>query len=187
MASPVHLETQRLFVRSYAAGDGPMFFRVGNKNRAHLERFESGNSILAARSEEEAERIIAEICAARDEGRYFLMGAFDRVSGEFFAQVYVGTVNLELPEYEVGYFVDCDHEGQGYVSEAVRATLQWIFHNLGAHRVSLGCSDANLRSACVAERCGFVLEGHLRENRRDADGVYSGELRFGLLRREFLG
>ena len=164
-----------------------MFFRVGSRNRAHLQRFESGNSILAARSEDEAEKIIAEICAAREEGRYFFMGAFDRASGEFVAQVYVGTVNLELPEYEVGYFVDCDHEGQGYVSEAVRAILKWIFHDLGAHRVSLGCSDANLRSARVAERCGFVLEGHLRENHRDPNGVYSGGLRFGLLRREYLG
>ena len=186
MAALLHLDSKRLHLRAYSPGDGPMYFQVGQKNRAHLQRYESGNIILAARSEDEAERIIAEICAAREEQRYFLLGAFDRISMEFVAQVYVGVINRELPEYEVGYFADCEHEGQGYVSEAVQAVLNWIFRDLGAYRVSLGCSDTNLRSARVAERCGFVLEGHLRENKRDQDGVYSGELRYGLLRREFL-
>ncbi len=102
------------------------------------------------------------------------------------AQVYVGVVSRELPEFEVGYFVDCEHEGQGYVSEAVRGVLSWIFLELDAHRASLRCSDTNRRSARVAERCGFVLEGHLRENRRGVDGVYSGDLHFGLLRQEYL-
>ena len=180
------LDTPRLILRPYAPGDGPLYFQVGQKNRAHLQRFESGNSILAARSADEAEKIINEICAAWREGRYFLMAAFDRTGAEFVGQVYVGVANRELPEYEVGYFVDSAHEGQGYISEAVRAVLTWIFQDLGAHRVSLRCSDLNLRSRRVAERCGFILEGHLRENRRDPDGVYSGDLFFGLLRQEFL-
>ena len=182
----LHLDTPRLHLRSYSPGDGPMYFQIGQKNRAHLQRYESGNSILQARTKDEAERIIDEYCAAWREQRYFCLGVFNRDGAEFVAQLYVGVVNLELPEFEIGYFVDCEHEGQGYVSEAVRAALNWIFHDLGAHRVRLHCNDTNLRSARVAERCGFVLEGHVRENRRDQDGVYSGELHFGLLRQEFL-
>ncbi len=187
MFPPFTLDTQRLFLRPYAPGDGPLFFQVGQKNRAHLQRYESGNSILVAHSVEEAERVIGEICAAWGEQRYYLWGVFERASAEFVAQVYVGVVSRELPEFEVGYFVDCEHEGQGYVSEAVRVVLGWIFRELGAHRASLSCSDTNRRSARVAERCGFVLEGHRRENRRDPDGTYSGDLHFGLLRQEFLG
>ncbi len=70
------LETQRLFLRAYKPGDGPLYFQVGQKNRAHLQRYESGNSILAAQSSEEAERVIGEICAAWGEQRYFLWGVF---------------------------------------------------------------------------------------------------------------
>jgi len=186
MAVPASLETHRLRLRAYAPGDGAMYFAAGQKNRAHLQRYESGNSLLAAHDPEEAERIIAEICAAWEERRFFLWGAFERASGEFVAQIYVGVVNWELPELEFGYIADCDHEGQGYVSEASRAILGWAFAHLGAHRVSLGCSDTNLRSARVAERVGFRLEGHLRENHRGPDGAFSGELRYGILRDEFL-
>jgi len=31
----------------------------------------------------------------------------------------------------------------------------------------------------------MILEGHIRENRRNADGTLSGTLHFGLLRSEF--
>ena len=47
------------------------------------------------------------------------------------------------------------------------------------------CDEANLRSRRVAERCGLVLEGHVRENKRNADGTLSGTLYFGLLKSEF--
>jgi aminoglycoside 6'-N-acetyltransferase len=111
---------------------------------------------------------------------------FSRETGEFVAQIYVGPVDKELPDYAVGYFVDRDHEGQGYVTEAVRGALGFIFGELKAHRASLQCDDTNERSIRVAERCGFTREGHLRENKRNPDGTLSGTLHYGILRSEFL-
>jgi RimJ/RimL family protein N-acetyltransferase len=37
----------------------------------------------------------------------------------------------------------------------------------------------------VAERCGFVREGHLRKNKLAPDGSYTGTLFFGLLKEEY--
>jgi RimJ/RimL family protein N-acetyltransferase len=113
------------------------------------------------------------------------MGAFDRETDEFVAQVYVGPVHWDVPEFEIGFFADKDHEGQGYVTEAVRAVLGFVFQHLKAHRVRLECDDTNERSRRVAERCGMVLEGHIRENKRNDNGMLSGTLHFGLLEREF--
>jgi RimJ/RimL family protein N-acetyltransferase len=50
----------------------------------------------------------------------------------------------------------------------------------------LCCSDANPRSAHVAERCGFVREGQLRQSQKLADGRICGEYYYGLLREEYL-
>jgi len=129
--------------------------------------------------------VVRELNAAWQARDYFLLGAFERETGEFVAQIFIGQANWALPEFMIGYFADRDHEGQGYVSEAVRATLPFIFEHLGAHRVRLECDDTNERSRRVAERCGLVREGHVRENKRNADGTLSGTLHFGLLRREF--
>jgi RimJ/RimL family protein N-acetyltransferase len=178
-------ESTRLVLRAYQPGDGSMYYQIGQKNQVHLQRYESSNSILRIHNPEEGERLIQEHNTAWQKGDYYMLGAFDRVTGEFVAQIYVGTVSLELPEYEVGYFADRDHEGMGFITEAVKATLAWIFNELKAQRISLRCRDTNYRSARVAERCGFTQEGHLRRNRRDPDGTLSGDLIYGLLPSEF--
>ena len=94
-------------------------------------------------------------------------------------------MSWSLPEFQIGYFVDMDHEGKGYVTAAVRGALGFVFDHLGAHRASVECDDTNVRGIRVAERCGLIREGHIRENKRNADGTLSGTLRFGLLRDEF--
>jgi RimJ/RimL family protein N-acetyltransferase len=174
-----------LTLRPYQAGDGQRLYSISQSNRDHLTRYESGNVLMSIKTPEEAEvvaRDLANAWAARD---CFFMGAFDKQTGTFVAQIYIGPVNWELPEFQVGYFVDKDHEGQGYVTEAVKAAFRFIFEHLQAHRVRLECNDTNVRSYKVAERCGFVREGHFREIRQHADGTFSGTLVYGLLRSEF--
>ena len=180
-------ETDRLFLRPYQAGDGKLYYEVGQRNKSHLAQYESGNILMHIDSEEEAERVIQRLIACWDAGEAFFLGVFLKESREFVAQVYIGQVNLALPEYEIGYIVDVAHQGKGYVTEAVRAALQFVFEQLGAHKVRLECDDTNCRSSRVAERSGFIQEGHIRENRRNADGGLSGTLHYGLLRREFHG
>jgi RimJ/RimL family protein N-acetyltransferase len=136
-------------------------------------------------SEGDAAQTIAEFEAAWIEGKAFFLGAFDRATGEFVCQIYIGVVNRDLPEFEVGFFVTAGREGQGYVAEAVDASLRFIFGVLGAHRVRLECDDTNVRSYRVAERCGFTREGHIRENRRWPDGSISGTFHYGMLKSEF--
>lgn len=183
---PTRIETARLVLRCYQPGDGQWYYPMSQRNRHHLEQFEAGNAVLAIQSEADAEKIIQSFVAAWQAGEAYFLAALMRDTGEFVAQIYIGAVSHSLPEYEVGYFVDVGHEGKGYVTEAVRASLDFIFKYLNAHRVRLECDDTNLRSAHVAEQCGFVLEGHIRENRRWPDGTLSGTLHYGILRSEYL-
>jgi aminoglycoside 6'-N-acetyltransferase len=182
---PQRIEAQRLYLRSYQPGDGRWYYAMGQRNRAHLARYEADNVVMSIASEQEAEVVVREFAAEWRARNAFFMGAFERETDEFVAQVYVGPVSRDLPEFEIGFFVDRQHQGQGYVTEAVRAALSFIFEHLNAHRVRLQCDDTNKRSWRVAERCGMVREGHIRENKLSADGEISGTLFFGLLRREF--
>jgi RimJ/RimL family protein N-acetyltransferase len=113
------------------------------------------------------------------------MGAFDKATREFVAQIYVGVVNWDLPEFAIGYFADKHHEGQGFITEAVQATLGFIFEHLRAHRVRLETDETNTRSRRVAERCGFIQVGQLRQTRRNPDGTFSGDVLYGLLKSEY--
>jgi aminoglycoside 6'-N-acetyltransferase len=182
---PTRLETARLLLRCYQPGDGPWYYAMGLRNQAHLARYETGNPARTLHTPAAAEVLMREFAAAWVARERFFFGAFDRRTETFVAQIYIGPVNWELPEFELGYFADVAHEGQGYVTEAARAALGYIFTHLRAHRVRLECDDTNARCYGVAERCGMVREGHLRENRRHPDGSLSGTLHYGLLRAEF--
>jgi RimJ/RimL family protein N-acetyltransferase len=181
---PERIEAERIYLRPYRAGDGSWVYAMGQRNRDHLMRYESDNAVLSVHSPEAAESLVRELAADWLARNCFFWAVFEGSSDEFVAQIFVGPVDWSLPELEIGFFADKDHEGQGFVTEAVRELLPFLFVHLGAHRVSLHCDDTNVRSRRVAERCGFVLEGHIRENKRNPDGTVSGTLCFGLLSSE---
>lgn len=79
-------------------------------------------------------------------------------------------IDWKVPKFEIGYWIRTPYSGQGYVTEAVNAITQFAFEQLGAKRVEIRMDDRNERSWRVAERCGFELEGILRNDRRAVDG-----------------
>lgn len=183
---PTRIETDRLILRSYHAGDGPWYFRMSQRNKPHLSIFESGNAVMTIGSEKEAENVIQDFVDCWRERKAFFMAAFMKDTKEFVAQIYIGVVKWDLPEFEIGYFADVDHEGRGFVTEAVKGALNWIFTCLGAHRVRLECDETNVRSIKVAQLCGFTKEGHIRETKRNANGKYTGDVHYSLLKSEFV-
>jgi len=56
-----------------------------------------------------------------------------------------------------------DTYGEGYGTEATGLVLDYAFGVAGLHRVSLGVLDFNPRAKRVYEKCGFQLEGRLRD------------------------
>jgi ribosomal-protein-alanine N-acetyltransferase len=182
---PTSFESERLILRSYHPGDGRWFYAMSSKNREHLSRYEADNVAADVASEEAAEVLMGELEAAWKAHNCFFIGAFEKKTGDFVAQIYVGPVDWNLPEFQIGYFADVDHEGQGFVTEGVKAVLAILFGKMNAHRVRLECNESNLRSIRVAERCGMTREGYLRENRHHRDGTFTGSYIYGLLQAEY--
>jgi RimJ/RimL family protein N-acetyltransferase len=182
---PLKFESERLILRCYMPGDGKWYYAMSLRNHEHLMRYEAENVAANIPNEESAEKLVRDLAAEWEKGSSFFIGAFEKRTGEFVAQIYVGPVDWNLPEFQIGYFVEAGHEGRGYVTEAVKETLKVLFTLLNAHRISLHCNESNLRSIRVAERCGMVREGRLRENKRSPDGAYSNSLIYGLLKSEY--
>jgi RimJ/RimL family protein N-acetyltransferase len=131
-----------------------MLLEIPNRvetERLYLRRYEAENVVMSIESEEDAKNAVRELAAEWEARSCFFMGTFDRGSDEFVAQIYVGPVAWTVPEFQIGFFVDKKHEGKGYVAEAVRAALGFVFHHLKAHRVRMECDDTNEHSLRVAE------------------------------------
>jgi RimJ/RimL family protein N-acetyltransferase len=86
---------------------------------------------------------------------------------------------------EFGIAIARDYWNQGYGTDTTRTMLRFAFTQMNLHRVSLRLVDDNARARRVYEKCGFTLEGRLREARYH-DGRWCDQLVMGILDREFL-
>jgi len=76
-------------------------------------------------------------------------------------------IDWSIPKFEIGYWARTSHAGRGYITEAVNGITRFAFEQLGARRVAIRCDLKNTRSAAVARRAGYTLEGTFRHDARD--------------------
>ena len=181
---PEKLETDRLALRAYGPGDGVEYFGVLERNRAHLKGV-MPEYILGVSSDQEAETLVRQWAADWSARNRFCLGVWEKASNEFVAEVYIQGMDWDVPTIELGYYADIDHQGRGFVTESVTAALGLIFDHMKAHKICIVCDDANPKSHAVAERCGFVHEGVLREQKRRPGGGFISSRFYGLLQSEY--
>ena len=126
-------------------------FDAGVRNTEHLSRFESGNLISHLNSVEHAEITARQLAVDWAARNCFFIGLFEKASSEWVGQIYVGPTNWRLPEFTIGFAVDKNYEGKGYMAEAVTRVIAMLFDDLDAHRIKSDCNELNVRSAKLLE------------------------------------
>jgi [ribosomal protein S5]-alanine N-acetyltransferase len=63
----------------------------------------------------------------------------------------------------LGYGLAAAEEGRGLMTEALKASLEWVFEELSMHRVMANYMPNNERSGALLRRLGFVPEGYARD------------------------
>jgi [ribosomal protein S5]-alanine N-acetyltransferase len=63
----------------------------------------------------------------------------------------------------VGYSLAESEQGQGYMTEALKAATDYVFKELNFHRIMANYMPHNRRSGNVLKRLGFVVEGYARD------------------------
>jgi ribosomal-protein-serine acetyltransferase len=86
---------------------------------------------------------------------------------------------------EIGYWIDAEEQGKGIIARATEKMLELAFESLGMNRVQIRCADANVSSAAIPRRFGFIEEGRQRQH-VIRDSVIYDFLIFGLLRDEWV-
>jgi len=75
---------------------------------------------------------------------------------------------------------------RGYGTDAIRTVLRHAFTEMVLNRVSLTTDEHNSRALRCYQKCGFVREGLLRQQRL-VGGQFRNAVLLGVLREEFLG
>ncbi|MNE94807.1 ribosomal-protein-L7/L12-serine acetyltransferase [compost metagenome] len=64
----------------------------------------------------------------------------------------------------------------------MQAITDYAVQELQANRIEIRCDSRNVQSVRVAERCGFTLEGILRNDKRDVEGLLRDTMIFSRVR-----
>jgi len=176
---PDAIETERLVLRSPRPGDGPAM------NAAILDTWDALHRWMPWARErpavEETETIARQLHASFLTRADLPMVMFLQDRKTVVGSTGLHRMDWSVPRFEIGYWIRRTHEGQGYVSEAVNALARFAFRTLEAERVEIHCSHRNARSQRVAERCGFTLEGRLRNHGRETTGELRDMMVYALI------
>ena len=159
---PVSIETKRLNLRKHSLQVADAMFEALDSDRRRLGRFLAFVALTKTLKEQKAYLRSAAIMWRR--GELFDFGIYAKETGQFMGNIGVHTIVWHHDRCELGYWLNSAFEGHGYVTEAVMELTRVCFAK-GFKRVEIRCSPENSRSATVAERCGYKLEGHLIKDR----------------------
>lgn len=77
----------------------------------------------------------------------------------------------------IGYSIDKDQQGKGYMKEAVKMALEYAFKELRLHRIEASALVENMRSRNVLKSCGFKELG-LNESYLFIDGKWRDHITY---------
>lgn len=177
---PYSFETERLTIRGPLPGDGPKVREAVLESQKELKPWMPW--AMEIPSEEDYEIRVR-------EGRLKFLAREDlwmmlilKETGDYIGGSGLHRIDWNVPKFEIGYWVRSSYAGQGYITEAVNGITAFAFKTLGARRVEIRCDVKNTRSAAVAQRAGYTLEGTFRSDARDHFGQLRDTYIFARLR-----
>ena len=185
-APPLRLRGARVTMRPLEPSDFEAWSEVRLRNAAWLEPWEPQRLEGApdpARDRQAFERR----CAARDRerqmGTAYALGLF--VDGALAGEVNLSNVARgAMQSGTIGYWIDRERAGRGYVAEGVVVVVRFAFEDLGLHRVEVCVIPRNHNSRRVMEKLGLRQEG-LAERFLEINGTWEDHLRFGFTAEEW--
>lgn len=169
------LRTARLELRGIQGEDAEALFAMRNDTRV-MEFI--GRPLMTERKEaaDLIERILADRSA--NAGITWAMA----LKGDTAMIGTIGFYRLKLEHHvaEIGYMLGTDWWGKGLMTEALEAVCALGFEQYRFHRIEAITATGNAASRHLLMKCGFALEGILRENFL-ANGTFEDSCHFARL------
>ncbi|RJQ67514.1 N-acetyltransferase [Pseudonocardiaceae bacterium YIM PH 21723] len=125
-----------------------------------LRRWLIGNAILDF---DGATRFVAERTQQWHTEQRFSWAIAEPTTGELIGEVGLKVIDPIGRTAEVGCWTRYDLRGKGLMTTSLGAALRFGFGGLELHRIEYRHAAGNVSSERVARKCGFSLDGRLRE------------------------
>jgi ribosomal-protein-alanine N-acetyltransferase len=183
--APLELTGRRVLLRTLTEADYEDWHEVRSRCRDWLLPWEPRPRGAPPAAEDRAS--FASRCALRERERQLGTGyGF----GIFVGRRFAGEITLSSIQRgpfqtgHVGYWIDRDLAGRGYVPEAVVVVLAFAFDTIALHRVEISIIPRNRASLRVVEKLGMRSEG-VAERYLEIDGNWEDHAKFAMTAEEW--
>ncbi len=155
------LNTRRLVIRNLTPEHTQEMLNYYIKNENHLKQFEPTRDSSFYTYEGQKE-ILTESFRQFIDGTSIDLGIFkdEKLIGKIkLSNIVYGILRSAF----VGYSIDKDHQGKGYMKEVLRKVCNYAFEEMGLHRLEASTLLENERSQSVLKACDFEELGVSRK------------------------
>lgn len=173
------IETERLTLRRFREDDAEAQFKnwASDPEVTRYLRWEPHRTV-----EESRESIARRIQRYEEPDTY--MWAITLRDGALIGAISARVQSEEDSIADTGYCLGRAFWGKGYVPEALKAVIEYMFLRVGVNRMEAVHAVENPASGAVMRKAGMLREGRLRQAYRNHAGYHDGEL-YGLVREDW--
>jgi RimJ/RimL family protein N-acetyltransferase len=180
LSFPEGFETERLIIRAPLWGDGVSANEAVKESIEELRPWMPWAQEIPSIEQSEAGVRQARLrFLDRSDLRLYLIM---KETGQFIGSSGLHRIDWQSRKFEIGYWVRTSFSGKGFIMEAVEGIANFASNYLQANRIEIRCDSRNVRSARVAERLHFTLEGILRNEECDVNGSLRDTMVFSKVR-----
>lgn len=180
---PNELRGVRVCLRPYAIEDGVVMQEAIEESLDDLRPWMAWTD--SRRTVQDCETYIRQALARWLTREDVTVGMWDGSTNRYLGGIWLYPIDWRVPALAIGYWVRVSAQGRGYVTEAVTLLCKLAFTTFKAQRVSIQCETANIRSANIPRRLGFVHEATLRNHSRNTTGELTDTFIFALTRDDY--
>ncbi|MFD0589040.1 GNAT family N-acetyltransferase [Paenibacillus sp. GCM10027627] len=160
----MRMDGERIAVRAVQLKDASSLLELEAANRDFFQSFTGlrDDSFYTVQGQEERIRELHKL--AEDDRGYFYLVCLKQTDAVIGEVILSEVVRDNLQGCWIGYFLDREHNGKGYMTEAVKLVVRHAFEQLGLHRIEAGVMPHNGASTQVLLKAGFAKEGISRKN-----------------------
>ena len=160
------IETDRLILRRATVDDAEAMFRNW-ANDADVTKYLTWPPHSTV---EVTEKLLASWVANYESNAYYQWLIVPKELGEPIGSILASTVG-RAESAHIGYCIGKAWWHQGYMTEALQAVMDFLFDNVGYHRIEAMHDPNNPNSGKVMAKCGMKYEGTLRQSDRNNQGI----------------
>jgi RimJ/RimL family protein N-acetyltransferase len=164
IVSPVNtmkIKGNRLHIRPIDTPDAEALTRIMNQSLKELRASKPWPSSPITVKEQRA--FIERATQKMSQNKSLTYGVFLSPENECIGSISTHQIDWENFKTEVGYWIATPHTRKGYATEACVSMLEYLFMELGLHRVSASVVPDNVASLQVLKKLNFSYEGLAKE------------------------